>query len=70
MKNLPKIQSRQCVHLIQVTGSASISVFITTPLIFETPEGPVELLVETYVVKEYLHLLLWEMTSLASTASH
>jgi hypothetical protein len=47
----PKIRVGQRINLIQVTGSVTISGYVALDLIFETPEGPVKIDVEAYVVK-------------------
>ena len=47
----PKIKIGQRINLVQVTGASTISGFIIVPIYFDTPDGPVELLVEAYVVK-------------------
>jgi hypothetical protein len=49
--NSPKIKTGQRVNLVQVTGASSISGYVTLPIYFDTEDGPVELLVEAYVVK-------------------
>ena len=41
----------QRINLVQVTGNASISGYVLLDLYFYTPEGPVKLGVEAYVVK-------------------
>lgn len=46
-----KVKSGQKINLIQVTGTSSIEGYVTVDLIFDTPEGPVKLNVEAYVVK-------------------
>lgn len=47
----PKIKKGQKIDLIQVTGSTTISGYITVDLIFHTDDGPVRIAVEAYVVK-------------------
>ncbi|KAG8942695.1 hypothetical protein FRC03_002928, partial [Tulasnella sp. 419] len=47
----PKIKTGQRVHLVQVTGKATISGYIEVPLTYVTPKGPVTIVVEAYVVK-------------------
>lgn len=47
----PKIKQGQRINLVQVTGNASISGFVDVDLYFHTPEGPVKIAVEAYVVK-------------------
>ena len=51
LRDPPKSRGGQKVTLIQVTGSARIDGFVDLPLIFDTPQGPVQLNVEAYVVK-------------------
>ncbi|KAJ3925406.1 MAG: hypothetical protein NXY57DRAFT_967884 [Lentinula lateritia] len=46
----PKVKGGQRVSLLQVTGKASISGFVDLDLYFHTPQGPVKLMVEAYVV--------------------
>ncbi|KAJ4463950.1 hypothetical protein C8R41DRAFT_927171 [Lentinula lateritia] len=46
----PKVKGGQHVSLLQVTGKASISGFVDLNLYFHTPQGPVKLMVEAYVV--------------------
>ncbi|KZT28376.1 hypothetical protein NEOLEDRAFT_1031208, partial [Neolentinus lepideus HHB14362 ss-1] len=48
--NTPRIKTGQKINLIQVTGNAWISGFVMLDLIFPTPEGPVKMNVEAYVV--------------------
>jgi len=47
----PKIQTGQRVHLVQVTGTSTISGYVTLDLLFEMSEGLVKINVEAYVVK-------------------
>ncbi|KAJ7606274.1 hypothetical protein DFH06DRAFT_1348161 [Mycena polygramma] len=49
--NPPKIKAGQDIKLVQVTGKSSISGYVTLDLFFHTPDGPVKLTVEAYVVK-------------------
>lgn len=51
LKDAPKAKTGQKINLTQVTGSTSINGFITLPVFFDTPDGPVMLEVEAYVVK-------------------
>lgn len=51
LKDSPRIKMGQKINLIQVTGTSTISGFITLPIYFDTNQGPIELLVEAYVVK-------------------
>jgi hypothetical protein len=51
MQNPPKIRQGQRINLVQVTGNASISGYFEIDLYFHTPEGPVKINVEAYVVK-------------------
>ncbi len=51
MLNSAKIQQGQRINLVQVTGNASISGYVDIDLYFHTPEGPVKINVEAYVVK-------------------
>lgn len=46
-----KVKSGQKINLIQVTGTTSIDGYVTLDLFFDTPDGPVKLYVEAYVVK-------------------
>ena len=46
-----KMKIGQKINLVQVTGNASISGYVLLDLYFHTPEGPVKLGVEAYVVK-------------------
>ena len=46
----PRIRIGQKLKLVQVTGDSTISRYVTLPIIFETAEGPVKILVEAYVV--------------------
>ncbi|KAG9082555.1 hypothetical protein FS749_006770 [Ceratobasidium sp. UAMH 11750] len=46
----PRIKTGQKLKLIQVTGNSTISRYVVVPLFFETKEGPVEMIVEAYVV--------------------
>lgn len=47
----PRPRLGQKVKLIQVTGTATISGYVPLDLYFDTPQGPVKLFVEAYVVK-------------------
>jgi hypothetical protein len=47
----PKVKGGQSIKLIQVTGKSAISGFVNLDLFFHTPEGPVKLNVDAYVVK-------------------
>jgi len=48
---IPKIKKGQKINLVQVTGKASISGYVDLDLYFHTPEGPIKIKVEAYVVK-------------------
>jgi hypothetical protein len=52
-KILNKVQLRQGpkINSVQVTGNASISGYVDIDLYFHTPDGPVKINVEAYVVK-------------------
>ena len=47
-----KLQQGQQVNLVQVTGNASISGYVNIDLYFQTPDGPIKINVEAYVVKD------------------
>lgn len=51
LPNPPAIHTGQKVSLVQVTGKTTITGYVELPVLFETPEGFVELSVEAYVVK-------------------
>src|SRR5882672_1689227 len=51
MQNSTKFRQGQRINLVQVTGNASISGYVDIDLYFHTPEGPVKINVEAYVVK-------------------
>ena len=51
MLKVPKVRVGQRIKLIQVTGKAIITGYVVLDLIFRTPEGPVQMNVEAYVVK-------------------
>ena len=51
IKPTPKVRTGQRVNLIQVTGSSTISGFVSLPIFMDTEEGPIEVLLEAYVVK-------------------
>jgi len=51
MQNPLKIRQGQRINLVQVTGNTSISGYIEVDLYFHTPDGPVKINVEAYVVK-------------------
>jgi len=51
LKAKPKIKKGQKINLIQVTGSTTISGYVTLDLIFHMDSGPVKITVEAYVVK-------------------
>lgn len=50
LSNPPKKQMGRRINLVQVTGSTSIDGFITLPIYFDTPNGPVKIEVEAYIV--------------------
>jgi hypothetical protein len=47
----PKVKMGQKINLVQVTGKASISGFVQLILYFESPQGPIAMPIEAYVVK-------------------
>src|ERR1700683_1786444 len=51
MQNPAKLKQGQKINLVQVTGNASISGYINIDVYFHTPDGPVKINVEAYVVK-------------------
>ena len=51
LKGAPKVKTGQRINLVQLTGAASITGFVTLPIFFSTSEGPVHMDVEAYVVK-------------------
>ena len=51
MQHLAKFKEGQKINLVQVTGNASISGYVDIDLYFHTPDGPVKINVEAYVVK-------------------
>ncbi|KAJ3007678.1 hypothetical protein NUW54_g3453 [Trametes sanguinea] len=51
MTNAPRLRAGQKVRLVQVTGTATISGYVPLDLFFDTPDGPVKMFVEAYVVK-------------------
>jgi len=51
LKAKPKIKKGQKIDLIQVTGSTTISGYLTLDLIFHMDSGLVKITVEAYVVK-------------------
>ena len=51
MLKAPKVRMGQRIKLIQVTGKAVITGYVILDLIFRTPQGPVRMNVEAYVVK-------------------
>ncbi|KAB5587835.1 hypothetical protein CTheo_8722 [Ceratobasidium theobromae] len=46
----PRVKIGQHIKLIQVTGTSFLQNFVIVPLIFETKQGPVKMVVEAYVV--------------------
>ncbi|QRW19822.1 Retrovirus-related Pol polyprotein from transposon [Rhizoctonia solani] len=46
----PKVRTGQKLRLIQVTSNSSLSQYVTVPLVFETDNGPVCMIVEAYIV--------------------
>lgn len=46
-----KVHAGKRINLLQVTGNATISGYVTVPLFFETEQGPICLKVEAYIVK-------------------
>ena len=51
MQNPIKLRQGQQVNLVQVTGNVSISGYVDIDLYFYTPDGPIKINVEAYVVK-------------------
>jgi hypothetical protein len=51
LSSKPRIVTGQRINLIQVTGNAIITGFVTLDLYFHTIEGPVKMRVEAYVVR-------------------
>ena len=51
MQTPMKLQQGQQVNLVQVTGNVFISVYVDIDLYFHTPDGPLKINVEAYVVK-------------------
>ena len=51
LKCQPKVKTGQKINLIQVTGSSTITGYVSLPIFFDTTEGPVEINVEAYIVK-------------------
>ena len=51
MQNPLKIRQGQRINLVQVTRNTSIPGYIEVDLYFHTPDGPVKINVEAYVVK-------------------
>ncbi|QRV77005.1 Transposon Tf2-1 polyprotein [Ceratobasidium sp. AG-Ba] len=52
LKPTPPKRKGSKIKIIQVTNNCFINEFITVPLVFNTKEGPVEMLVEAYIVKD------------------
>src|ERR1700677_2139032 len=59
MQNLAKLKQGRKINLVQVTGNASISGYVDIDIYFHTPNGPVKINVEAYVVKG-MSTLFWE----------
>ncbi|QRV75096.1 Retrovirus-related Pol polyprotein from transposon [Ceratobasidium sp. AG-Ba] len=51
LNNPPPKQKGRSIQVVQVTDKCIINEFVTLPVVFNTPEGQVEMLVEAYVVK-------------------
>ena len=51
MQNSIKLRQEQRINLFQVMGNTSISGYVNINLYFHTPDGPVKMNVEAYVVK-------------------
>src|ERR1700683_5518775 len=51
MQNPAKLKQGQRINLVQVTGNTSTSGYVNINLYFHTPDGPVKINVEAYVVK-------------------
>ena len=51
IKPLPKRLTGRKISLVQVTGKASITGYIRIPIFFQTPDGPVKMDVEAYIVQ-------------------
>jgi hypothetical protein len=50
LTHIPKLKMGHHINLIQVTGNASLSGFVSLDLFFHTDQGPVKVNVEAYVV--------------------
>ncbi|KAG8712543.1 hypothetical protein FRC09_019750 [Ceratobasidium sp. 395] len=48
----PSKRKGQGIKIVQVTGKSFVNDFIIVPLLFDTPLGPVEMLVEAYIVNQ------------------
>jgi hypothetical protein len=51
LDNMPKSKFGQQIDLIQVTGRSGINYYVNYDLYFHTPDGPVKINVDAYVVK-------------------
>ena len=54
MENSPRIKHGEQIALVGVTGSSAISDYVTLPIYLDTDEGPIELKLEAYVVKNMI----------------
>ncbi|KAJ7133955.1 hypothetical protein C8R43DRAFT_1205891 [Mycena crocata] len=52
LTSIPKSKTGQSINLIQVTGTSSINSYVNLDLFFHTPDGPVKINVDAYVVKD------------------
>ncbi|KAG8794785.1 hypothetical protein FRC12_021708 [Ceratobasidium sp. 428] len=48
----PSKKKGRGIKMVQVTGESFVNDFIIVPLLFDTPLGPVEMLVEAYIVNQ------------------
>ncbi|KAG8793311.1 hypothetical protein FRC12_003102 [Ceratobasidium sp. 428] len=48
----PSKKKGRGIKIVQVTGKSFVNNFIIVPLLFDTPLGPVEMLVEAYIVNQ------------------
>ena len=54
MENPPRIKTGEQIALVEVTGTSTITGFVTIPIFFDTDGGPVELKIDAYIVKDMI----------------
>ena len=54
MENAPRVKTGEQIALVEVTGTSTITGYVSLPIFLDTENGPVEIKVEAYVVKDMI----------------